>query len=155
LLTLKAFHAIREGARMSMRAPVHLLTIACALCACGPDEEAAPEGQITAELSAGLRRARAEAIREVAAQRGLVNAALLAGIADAETGLAHCWSEAQWACMGPDSDSCGGPATGLAPGAKAAWGCSSSTAATSSRRWRATGGTFSRWKGTSIMRSTS
>lgn len=41
--------------------------------------------------------------------RGIKNAALFGGIADAETGLAHCWSEATWACQGPWSSSCGGP----------------------------------------------
>jgi hypothetical protein len=48
-------------------------------------------------------------IRDTAAHMGVVNAALLAGIAMSETHLAHCWAEATYACMGPDSPSCGGP----------------------------------------------
>jgi hypothetical protein len=41
---------------------------------------------------------------------GLYNAALLAGVAISETNLAHCQSEATYACMGPASPSCnGGP----------------------------------------------
>src|SRR4051794_20372224 len=41
---------------------------------------------------------------------GLHNAALLGGIAVSETNLAHCWSEATYACKGPASSSCdGGP----------------------------------------------
>src|SRR5262245_61930673 len=56
------------------------------------------------------RRARAEMIKAAAAQAGLTNAVLLAGIAQVETGLAHCWSEASWTCKGPASPSCnGGP----------------------------------------------
>ena len=36
------------------------------------------------------------------------NGWLLVGIAQAETGLAHCWSEATWACEGPASSDCSG-----------------------------------------------
>ncbi len=54
------------------------------------------------------RRTRSEAIRDVAAGMGMTNAVLLAGIAQVETGLSHCWSEATWACQGPYSSSCGG-----------------------------------------------
>lgn len=54
------------------------------------------------------RRVRAEMIRETAAMAGMTNAALLAGIGEAETSFAHCWSEAKWACQGPASPSCGG-----------------------------------------------
>ena len=38
----------------------------------------------------------------------MTNGALMAGIAQVETGLSHCWSEATWACQGPYSSSCGG-----------------------------------------------
>src|SRR5690348_13972504 len=55
------------------------------------------------------RRPRSAAIRDVAASRGLTNGVLLAGIAQVETGLSHCWSEATWACKGPTSSFCGGP----------------------------------------------
>jgi hypothetical protein len=48
-------------------------------------------------------------IRDTAAQMGVYNAALIGGIAVSETNLAHCWSEATYACMGPDSPSCAGP----------------------------------------------
>ena len=50
-------------------------------------------------------------IRDVAQTSGLRHGALLAGIAFAETGLAHCWSDATWACQGPHSHDCGGPVT--------------------------------------------
>ena len=59
-------------------------------------------------LSSLQRRARGEAILSSARQEGLTNGFLLAGIAVAETGMAHCWSEATWACQGPASSSCGG-----------------------------------------------
>ncbi|MCW5809241.1 MAG: hypothetical protein KIT31_43205, partial [Deltaproteobacteria bacterium] len=54
------------------------------------------------------RRERAALIRDTAAAAGMTNAALLAGIGEVETNLAHCWSEATWACKGPASPSCGG-----------------------------------------------
>lgn len=47
-------------------------------------------------------------IRDSARARGIRNAYLLAGIANTETGLAQCWSEATWACQGPNSPECGG-----------------------------------------------
>jgi hypothetical protein len=62
------------------------------------------------ELSASVELERVTAIRDVAAGEGLTNAALLAGVAKSETSLAHCWSEATWACKGPTSPSCGGGA---------------------------------------------
>lgn len=55
-----------------------------------------------------IQRERAALIRDSAAELGLHNAALLGGIAISETNLAHCWSEAQYACMGPATPSCGG-----------------------------------------------
>ena len=61
-------------------------------------------------LKEAQRIARYRAIRNAANARGIGNAYLLAGIAHSETGLAHCWSEAQWACQGPSSPECdGGP----------------------------------------------
>jgi MYXO-CTERM domain-containing protein len=59
-------------------------------------------------LSAEVERERVTAIRDVAAGLGMLNGPLLAGIAQSETNLAHCWSEATWACQGPSSPSCGG-----------------------------------------------
>lgn len=71
------------------------------LCACAAD----PGGG----LSAQVRHERLALIRDTAAGMGLYNAALLGGIAVSETHLAHCWSEATYACQGPASPSCGGP----------------------------------------------
>ncbi len=67
-----------------------------------------PLGVIESNLNAEQRRARLTIIRDTAAARGITNGVLLAGIAQNETGLAHCWSEATWACQGPDSADCGG-----------------------------------------------
>lgn len=65
---------------------------------------------VASELRPEVRRARAALVRDSAAVSGLTNGVLLAGIADAETNFAHCWSEARWACKGPASSSCdGGP----------------------------------------------
>lgn len=81
--------------------------LACtAGCATEADE---PTTEVLQSLSGAARRPRSERIRDVAAQRGLRNGVLLAGIAQVETGLSHCWSEATWACKGPYSSYCGGP----------------------------------------------
>ena len=49
-------------------------------------------------------------LRDIAFARGIDQFTILAGVANAETGLTHCWSDATWACQGPNSDSCnGGP----------------------------------------------
>ncbi|MFK7998174.1 MAG: hypothetical protein AB8H86_01210 [Polyangiales bacterium] len=62
----------------------------------------------TSSLSAAERRVRAAQIRDAAAAVGLEEGWLLAGIGDAETQLAHCWSELTWACQGLSSPDCGG-----------------------------------------------
>jgi len=76
--------------------------------ACAPiDDEGYYDTDIQG-LTGAARRPRLERIRDVAAAAGLTNGVLLAGIAQVETGLSHCWSEATWACRGPNSTSCGG-----------------------------------------------
>lgn len=75
------------------------------LAACAA-EPAPPKA---AGLSAQVRRERLALIRDTAAEMGVTNAALIGGIAVSETNLAHCWSEATYACKGPDSPSCAGP----------------------------------------------
>jgi hypothetical protein len=81
----------------------------------GPEEAPAidgPEtdelGRLESSLTAAQRRTRAGQIRDAAAANGMTEGWLLAGIADAETGMSHCWSELTWACMGPASADCGG-----------------------------------------------
>lgn len=64
--------------------------------------------EVSQELSAAAKRERLALIRDAAAEMGVHNGALMAGIAVSETQLAHCWSEATYACMGPASSSCGG-----------------------------------------------
>jgi hypothetical protein len=75
--------------------------VASGLAGCVATDEPDPAGP--------PRRGRSAAIRDVAASQGLHNAVVLAGIAQVESGLAHCWSEATWACQGPMSAFCGGP----------------------------------------------
>lgn len=71
----------------------------------GPDTVDSTESP----LSQPVRQRRYERIRDKAAARGLSRTGyLLAGIANDETGLAQCWSEATWACQGPASPDCGG-----------------------------------------------
>jgi len=74
------------------------------LAACGVDQPAGPRPGVDPVV----RRQRAEVVRDTAARMGLHNAALLGGIAMAETGFAHCAAESAHACRGPASDACGG-----------------------------------------------
>src|SRR5689334_8810926 len=74
----------------------------------GDGDEGRPLESLGSDLSASQRLTRATHIRDAAARRGITNGVLLAGIADSETGMAQCWSEATWACRGPTSPDCGG-----------------------------------------------
>ncbi len=74
--------------------------------ACAPIDEDGNVDTSFHELSGAARRPRLQRIRDVAAAEGFTNGALLGGIAQVETGLSHCWSEATWACRGPNSSSC-------------------------------------------------
>ncbi len=85
--------------------PPLLLTAACAG---GAPDDPPSKGVSTPQLSTNAKVPRYAAIRDAAAGRGMANAYLLAGIANDETGLAMCWSEATWACQGPGSPDCGG-----------------------------------------------
>jgi len=95
----------------------HLMTLlfASALAACGPIEEAQdsaiPEelGKVQAELTVTQQRTRCDAVKTNTAPKGITNPLVYAGVSYQETGLAHCWSEATWACQGPYSSDCGGP----------------------------------------------
>jgi hypothetical protein len=80
--------------------------LALAACAGAPDA-----------IDSATKRERYRTIRDLSAQMGVYNASLVAGIAISETGLAHCWSEATWACQGPASPSCGGGAGPIIAGA--------------------------------------
>jgi hypothetical protein len=84
---------------LSLRASLVTLCVATAVLA--PDRAHA--------LTPEERTARCEGIRDVAADNGIAAGYLLAGIANAETRLSHCWSELTWACEGPSSPDCGGP----------------------------------------------
>jgi hypothetical protein len=75
-----------------------------ALAACDPRS-----GAVRQSLSAAAKMERYTLIRDSAYQMGHYNAALLAGIAISETGLAHCYDEAPgFSCPGPASPSCSG-----------------------------------------------
>jgi MYXO-CTERM domain-containing protein len=89
-------------------APIFLSgLIGLSFAACSEDEQ--PQLKTEEQsLTAAQRLAHATAIRDVARGEGLTNGAVLGGIAVSETGLVHCWQDAQWACKGPNSPSCGG-----------------------------------------------
>jgi hypothetical protein len=77
--------------------------------ACSDGQDAAVVSTSTSNLSSSDRIPRYQRMRDAAAARGIASTSfLLAGIAMDETGLAHCWSEATWACQGPSSPDCGG-----------------------------------------------
>ncbi len=86
-----------------------VVTIAAsAACTVGPDA-ADDSGEPASTPIASVDKApRYVVIRDAAAARGVGTGYLLAGIANTETGLAQCWSEATWACQGPSSPDCGG-----------------------------------------------
>jgi uncharacterized protein (TIGR03382 family) len=81
----------------------HLALVLLVACA-----EPTSESTIEADLTAAVKQERLQLIRDSAAEMGVTNAALMGGIAVSETGLAHCQSEATYACKGPASPSCGG-----------------------------------------------
>src|SRR5689334_19634626 len=93
----------------SMRTAWVLLLATTTGCIVGTDgDEASEEEGGAKEVALSVKRQRYEQIREAARARGMTNAFLLAGIANDETNLAMCWSEATWACQGPASPDCGG-----------------------------------------------
>jgi uncharacterized protein (TIGR03382 family) len=89
----------------------HALLLALACSACTPDAALEGDGPVNmgrSLLTASERRVRAGQIRDAAFASGMTQGYLLAGIADAETSMSHCWSELTWACQGPPSADCGG-----------------------------------------------
>lgn len=95
-----------------MGAACLLVVVGCTL---GEDNDLPEQGEVperppplSIQLTVGAKLPRYARIRDAAAARGMSNAYLLAGIANDETGLAMCWSEATWACQGPASPDCGG-----------------------------------------------
>lgn len=89
---------------------VTLAVSALGIGAClGPEQADEDYGWVESRLSPAARRARAAQIRDAAYANGIQEGWLLAGIADAETGMSQCHSELTWACEGPYSADCGGP----------------------------------------------
>ena len=89
---------------------VTLAVSALGVGAClGPEEVDDDYGWAESRLSAAARRVRAAQIRDAAHANGIEQGWLLAGIADAETGMSQCHSELTWACEGPYSEDCRGP----------------------------------------------
>lgn len=102
-----------KNASFRMRAAAALLTTlvvgGCAAAGTGETDDGEESGESRASsLTAAQRRDRAEHLRDVSASRGITQGWLIAGIANAETQMSHCWKELQWACQGPASEDCGG-----------------------------------------------
>ncbi|HVH44272.1 MAG TPA: hypothetical protein VM925_18095 [Labilithrix sp.] len=90
---------------------VALLSLTAVVSAsCTQEQGEEPEVErATSELNTAERASKYGMIRDSARAHGIGGTAyLLAAIAFSETGLAHCWSEATWACQGPRSADCGG-----------------------------------------------
>jgi hypothetical protein len=105
--------ALRGGASStSAWAALAALIAVCSSACTAPAEPASSErGEVAVGISlltASERRVRAGQIRDAAFAHGMTQGYLLAGIADAETNMSHCWSELSWACQGPASPDCGG-----------------------------------------------
>src|SRR5579883_2942394 len=79
-------------------------------CSPAADDPLFRLGVIESSLSEPQRRARAQMIIDVARSKGITNPVILAGIAQAETGLAQCVNERsdRFVCPGPNSPECGG-----------------------------------------------
>jgi uncharacterized protein (TIGR03382 family) len=84
---------------------VRRIAVAALLAACST-----PTSSTQQSLSTATKHERYQLIRDAAAQMGVYNGPLLAGIAISETGLAHCNSEVTYGCPGPASPSCNGEA---------------------------------------------
>ncbi len=97
--------------RLTVLAWAALLSMA-ASCAPGSSLDDAPNEQsedLQESLTAAEKEPRYERIRDALRTRGVKKSGyLFAGIANSETGLVMCWSEATWACKGPVSADCGG-----------------------------------------------
>ncbi len=111
---LEESKAWRFGSHLASAPPVFFsrtsgVLLALLLVGCvAPAPELGDVAASESTLTAAERRVRAAQIRDAAAANGITQGYLLAGIADAETQMSHCWSELTWACMGPNSADCGG-----------------------------------------------
>lgn len=65
--------------------------------------------KVERKVNVDKRRPALDSIRRIAAEEGLHNALLVAGIGAHETGLTQCWKDAREYCQGPYSATCGGP----------------------------------------------
>lgn len=99
---------------------VVLTLVVLAASACGPVEKLPEEeeqgfsssdapGRIQSNLTSSQHRARCDAIKTSSAGKAITNGLVIAGVAQLETQMGHCWSEATSSCQGPYSSYCGGP----------------------------------------------
>ncbi|MGE0791045.1 MAG: hypothetical protein AB7S26_35565 [Sandaracinaceae bacterium] len=95
---------------MRLRRSLFALAAVLAGCMATPGGDMQEQlDELGSTLSSSQRRERASRIRDLARARGITqNAWLVAGLADAETGMSQCHRELTWACRGPASVDCGG-----------------------------------------------
>jgi hypothetical protein len=94
---------------------IHVL-LSCLLAlgavSCGLEEEPPPSLEVMERIDAvstEVKRTRSDLVKMHSSARGLTNAVLVAGVANHETGMTQCYSEATYHCAGPTSSECGGP----------------------------------------------
>src|SRR5688572_27432486 len=88
---------------------IALLASSCLNQIDGPDPVVVDESAVEeTPLSFAQRLAHTDLIKAIAASKGITNALLIAGVADHETNLVHCYDDAPWHCPGPHASSCDG-----------------------------------------------
>lgn len=87
---------------------IAFFTLACEHEVASPPIGAVDESAEGTPLSFAERQEVSAWIRDVAFAKGITNAVVIAGVANQETNLVHCYRDASWHCAGPHADSCGG-----------------------------------------------
>jgi hypothetical protein len=94
--------------RMLLASLLALFTLSCGV---EQEMEIPPSDEVMVRMDAvtdAVKRQRSDLLKAHAAARNLTNAVLVAGVANHETGMTQCWSEATQHCQGPASADCGG-----------------------------------------------
>jgi len=100
---------------------ITLIVIPMVLIACTDQADPTTHASLMDKTSLSTTRSTLAVINERASLREIHQVAILAGIANAETGLTHCWADATWSCQGPSSSSCRGGAIVAGAGDGPCW----------------------------------
>ena len=105
-VTISAPTRLRRTRAGSQKVISLLLGLSVSLISCADSADEAMDLMSADKISTSRLRDNLRVLSERAALRGIYQITTIAGIANAETGLAHCWADATWACQGPASSSC-------------------------------------------------